>query len=433
MAGNEAVAGRAHAVETPGRVRLRTLVYIRWIAVLGQLLTLLVVRYGLAFELPFGICISVIAISAALNIAITLRRPLGDHLTDRMAAQYLAYDILQLTVLLFLTGGLQNPFSVLILSPVVVSATVLPRGSTIGLGLLSGGAITLLALWHLPFPWHQGQSFELPDVYIMGIWEALELGVVFIAAYAGSVSEEARRMSDALAATQMALAREQRISALGALAAAAAHELGSPLATIAVTAREMERTAPHDGPFAEDIRLLIEQTNRCRDILAELARDPEADGGSPFARLPITVLVEAAAQPHMTSHAEILFDHGPADSVGPPPVIARSPEILHGLGTIIQNAAQFAADQVVVATRWDRDKITVTVEDDGPGFPSHLLDRLGEPYLSSRGEGGHMGLGVFIASTLLKRTGATLSFFNAEDGGARVEVRWQRAAIEAKP
>jgi two-component system sensor histidine kinase RegB len=433
MAGNEAVAGRAHAVEAPGRVRLRTLVYIRWIAVLGQLLTLLVVRYGLAFELPFGICISVIAISAALNIAITLRRPLGDHLTDRMAAQYLAYDILQLTVLLFLTGGLQNPFSVLILSPVVVSATVLPRGSTIGLGLLSGGAITLLALWHLPFPWHQGQSFELPDVYIMGIWEALELGVVFIAAYAGSVSEEARRMSDALAATQMALAREQRISALGALAAAAAHELGSPLATIAVTAREMERTAPHDGPFAEDIRLLIEQTNRCRDILAELARDPEADGGSPFARLPITVLVEAAAQPHMTSHAEILFDHGPADSVGPPPVIARSPEILHGLGTIIQNAAQFAADQVVVATRWDRDKITVTVEDDGPGFPSHLLDRLGEPYLSSRGEGGHMGLGVFIASTLLKRTGATLSFFNAEDGGARVEVRWQRAAIEAKP
>ena len=434
MAGNEAVAGRAHAVEAPGRVRLRTLVYIRWIAVLGQLLTLLVVRYGLGFDLPFGICMAVIAISAALNIAITLRRPLGNHLTDRIAAQYLAYDILQLSVLLFLTGGLQNPFSVLILSPVVVSATVLPRGSTIGLGLLSGGAITLLALWHLRFPWHPGETFELPDVYVMGIWEALELGVVFIAAYAGSVSEEARRMSDALAATQMALAREQRVSALGALAAAAAHELGSPLATIAVTAREMERTAPPDGPLAEDIQLLLEQSNRCRDILAELARDPEADGGSPFARLPITVLVEASAQPHMASHAEILFDNRPADGAeGPPPIIARSPEILHGLGTLIQNAAQFAADQVVVATRWDQNRVTVTVEDDGPGFPSHLLDRLGEPYLSSRGEGGHMGLGIFIASTLLKRTGATLSFFNAEDGGARVEVRWQRAAIEARP
>jgi two-component system sensor histidine kinase RegB len=434
MASNEAVAGRAPAaMDATGRVRLRTLVYIRWIAVLGQLLTLMVVRYGLGFELPFGICMAVIAISAALNIAITLRRPLGDHLTDRVAAQYLAYDILQLTVLLFLTGGLQNPFSVLILSPVVVSATVLPRASTIALGLLSGAAITLLALWHLPFPWHPGQGFELPDVYVMGIWEALELGVVFIAAYAGSVSEEARRMSDALAATQMALAREQRMSALGALAAAAAHELGSPLATIAVTAKEMARVAPQSGPLADDIALLIEQSNRCRDILAELARDPEADGGSPFARLPITALVEAAAEPHMGSHAEILFEHRPGQEDGPPPIIGRSPEILHGLGNLIQNAAQFAADQVVVSSGWDRERVTVTVTDDGPGFPSHLLDRLGEPYLSSRGEGGHMGLGIFIASTLLKRTGATLSFYNGEGGGARVEVRWLRAAIEARP
>jgi two-component system sensor histidine kinase RegB len=433
MASNEAVAGRAPAADATGRVRLRTLVYIRWIAVLGQLLTLMVVRYGLGFELPFGICMAVIAISAALNIAITLRRPLGDHLTDRIAAQYLAYDILQLTVLLFLTGGLQNPFSVLILSPVVVSATVLPRVSTIALGLLSGAAITLLALWHLPFPWHPGQSFELPDVYVMGIWEALELGVVFIAAYAGSVSEEARRMSDALAATQMALAREQRMSALGALAAAAAHELGSPLATIAVTAKEMARVAPRDGSLADDIALLIEQSNRCRDILAELARDPEADGGSPFARLPITALVEAAAAPHMGSHAEILFEHRPGQEDGPPPIIGRSPEILHGLGNQIQNAAQFAADQVIVSSGWDREQVTVTVTDDGPGFPSHLLDRLGEPYLSSRGEGGHMGLGIFIASTLLKRTGATLSFYNGEGGGARVEVRWLRTAIEARP
>src|SRR5690606_2668677 len=148
-----------------------------WIAVLGQLLTLLVVRYGLGFELPFGTCLAVVAISAALNIAITLRRSLGASLTDRVAAQYLAYDVVQLSVLLFLTGGLQNPFSVLILSPVVVSATVLKRGSTIGLGLLAAIAITLLALWHLPFPWVPGESLELPDIYIMGIWEALELGI----------------------------------------------------------------------------------------------------------------------------------------------------------------------------------------------------------------------------------------------------------------
>jgi two-component system sensor histidine kinase RegB len=252
-------------VEPAGRLRLRTLVYIRWFAIIGQFVSLTVVRYGLGFDLPIAWALLPVAASAGLNLVLMLRMPLGTRLGDRAASLYLAYDVIQLTVLLFLTGGLQNPFVVLILAPVIVSATVLSRASTIALGFLSAIAITVLAFWHLPFPW-SGTPFALPEIYLLGIWEALVLGIVFIGAYVGSVSGEAQQMSDALAATQIALAREQRLSALGGLAAAAAHELGSPLSTIAVVAKEMKHEVEEGTPLAEDVDLLIEQSARCRDI-----------------------------------------------------------------------------------------------------------------------------------------------------------------------
>lgn len=417
---------------TIGRVRLRTLVYIRWAAVVGQLTSLLIVHYGLGFPLPIAWALAAVAVSVLLNIAVTANRPLGAYLEDRPAALYLAYDLAQLSVLLYLAGGLQNPFSVLILAPVIVSASVLSRRSTISLGALSAVSITVLALWHEPFPW-VGAGFPLPDLYVMGIWEALALGIVFIAAYVGSVAQEARQMSNALAATQMALAREQRLSALGGLAAAAAHELGSPLATIAVAAKEMKRAVKKGSALAEDVDLLIEQSNRCREILASLSRRPDTDPGEPFARLPISALVEASGEPYASGPIVLDFHRQPLDdSEAFEPNVARSPEILHGLGTLIENAVQFAKARVDVDTNWDALSATVTVRDDGPGFAAGVRERLGEPYVSSRDDEGHMGLGVFIASTLLEHTGAELSFTNAEAGGARVAVRWNRATIEAE-
>jgi two-component system sensor histidine kinase RegB len=243
-------------------------------------------------------------------------------------------------------------------------------------------------------------------------------------------------MRDAFAATQLALAREQRISAVGALAAAAAHELGSPLGTIAIIAKELAREVPPDSPFAEDAALLVSQSERCRKILAELAHRPEAEGASPFTRLPISALVEAAGAPHGSPGIRVIY--ATTSSAGKEPEVARSPEILHGLGNLIQNAIQFARHEVSVTIAWDRDGIAVEIVDDGPGFPPNLLPRLGQPYLSgrdertrdSRGDGEHMGLGIFIAQTLLERTGARLSFANLLEGGGHVAVRWARAAIE---
>lgn len=418
------------ALEPPGRVNLRTLVYIRWVAVFGQLATLLTVHYGLRFDLPLVEAITVVAASALLNTAVTLRWPLSMRLGDRAAALHLAYDVMQLSALLFLTGGLRNPFSLLILAPVTVSATALSRGSTVGLGTLSTICITLLALWHLPFPW-SGTSLDFDELYVIGIWEATILGTLFIAVYVGSVSEQARRMSDALAAAQTALSSEQRLSELGGLAAVAAHELGSPLATIAVTAKEMSHEVAKDSPLADDIALLISQSDRCREILASLAQRPEAHGGPPYSSMPLSALVLVAAQPYESAGVELRFEPGPHSTTpdSEEPMVRRSAEFIHGLGNFIQNAVQFADSMVTIETRWGPEELSVAVRDDGPGFPSGMLDRLGEPYLSTRGDDEHMGLGIFIACTLLKRTGAQVRFAKGADGGAEAVVSWPRSAL----
>jgi two-component system sensor histidine kinase RegB len=413
-----------------GRVSLRTLILIRWVAVIGQVVTLLTVHFALGFVLPLEIALCVVGVSALINIANTFQRPGTVRLGDRDAMMYLAYDVVQLGALLYLTGGLQNPFTLLILAPMTVGASILSRGSTTALAAITVAAITVLAIWHLPLPWDE-DLLTLPSLFIMAVWTAMTLSTAFIAAYTFSVTEEGRRMSDALSAAQLALAREQRVSAVGALAAAAAHELGSPLATIAVIAKELARDLPPDSPYAEDAQLLLSQTARCRTILAELAHQREADGGAPYARLPISVLVQAAGEPYHRKSVETTYET--EGSLVDQPAIARSPEIMHGLGNIIQNAVQFADERVEVTTSWDENCITIEVADDGPGFPPTVLSRLGEPYLSGRRDAAeHMGLGIFIAETLLRRTGATLTFINAPDGGAVVRVTWRRRTRHAE-
>ena len=411
-----------------GRISLRTLVPIRWVAIVGQALALLTVHFGIGFHLPLMPALAVVAASAVLNVVLIIRRQVARELSERAAALCLGYDILQLAVLLYLTGGLQNPFSILILAPVTVAATILSWRAVIALSIFAVAAISVLALRHMPLPW-RAEPLVLPPELVLGIWIALVLATVFIGAYTWSIAQGARRLRDAVAATQLALAREQRVSAVGALAAAAAHELGSPLATIAVVAKELVRELPPESPHAEDAALLLSQSERCRRILAELSQRPDEDGGLPYTRLPISALVEAAGAPHRDLGIRLIFSTAAAEDE---PQVGRSPEIMHGLNNLIQNAVQFARREVTVTTSWSSRRVTVEITDDGPGFMLNLLARLGEPYLSTRaGATEHMGLGIFIAQSLLERSGARLTFENREGGGAHVAISWNRANLEA--
>jgi two-component system sensor histidine kinase RegB len=421
----------ADAPREVGRVSLRTLVFVRWIVIIGQAVTVLTVVFGFRFPMQLSAVIAIIALATVVNlVGMIMRR--GRALSDRAVAFYLAFDILQLSALLFLTGGLTNPFAVLVLGPIAVAAAVLGRDYSFALTFLA--IICLAALFASPFdlPWNGGGSPRLPDLYQLGIWIALTLACGFIATYNWSVSGEARRISEALAEIQLTLAREQQLTALGTLAAAAAHELGTPLSTITVVAKELARDLPAGSPFAEDVALIQSQCERCRAILAELARKPEDAEESPFNRLPLDQLIEAAAVPHRMPGIRLDIRSFAAPGVDMP-IIRRTPEIMHGLGNILQNAMQFATTAVRVETQTDAQRIALTVSDDGPGFSPGLIGRLGEPYLSLRDqEHEHLGLGIFIAQTLLERTGAEVTFVNGLEGaleGAAVTIVWPRSAL----
>ncbi|HCO99988.1 MAG TPA: sensor histidine kinase, partial [Rhodospirillaceae bacterium] len=371
-------SGVSRGRQNTAQVRLRTLVLIRWIAIFGQLAAILIVEFGFGWVLPLNAALAAIAASAVLNLTMAFRHPMRGRLSEWEAAAYLAFDVLQLAALLYLTGGLGNPFALLFLGPVTVSATVLSRAATAMLSVLAISCASVLAFNHLPLPWAEGGLY-LPVFYVVGLWVAVAVGTLFLAGYISSVAAEGRRMSDALTAIQLALAREQQLSAVGGLAAAAAHELGSPLATIAVTAKELEREIPDVSEFSEDVRILRLEVDRCRDILAELGRSPKlADSAEPFATALLSDVAAAAAARHRADGITLEMVATGLDE-SPEPLAARSPELLHGLGNVIQNSVQFATACVSVDISWDEREARVEVRDDGPGFSPAVLDRIGEP------------------------------------------------------
>jgi len=415
-------------------VRLATLVTIRWLAVGGQLVTLLFVRYGLDLPIDLPPAIAAVAASALLNSLVLLRYGAVKQLTDRQAALQLAFDLVQLAFLLCLTGGLTNPFSLLMVVPVTISATVLSRRSTAMLLVLALLLSAFLALMYIPLPW-RGGSIELPPIYLFGLWAGLAFSMLFLALYAGRVSEEARRRAGALAATQAALAREQRLAELGTLAAAAAHELGTPLGTITLAAQDLLQEMPEDDPRHEDLSLINSQAMRCRTILEQLSQRRPAADEHPFAYQPLEAIAREAARPFEAFSDVTLTIHTARQSDdGSQPVMRRRPEILHALTNFIENAVSFARSRVDIELDWDARQVRMTITDDGPGFDPAVLRSLGEPYVTTRHgtdtEAG-LGLGIFIAKTLLERTGARVSFVNTSTGGACVSLRWTRADLEA--
>src|SRR5690348_6344086 len=293
LARKDMARGFAAGVGAGGRVRLRTLSNLRWLAVAGQSAALFLVHFALGYNLPILYCTCAIAVSAALNIVLALRYPPTHRLTNREATFYLAFDVLQLGVLLYLTGGITNPFALMFVAPVVIAASTLNLGNVLILAGIAFTSVSLIAVVHRPLPWPD-TTLQLPQLYQAGIWTALVIGIGFTSVYAWRIASESARMSAGLAATQLALSREHRLAALGALATAAAHELGTPLGTIAVVARELERALPSGSSESEDVRLLREQAERCRSILARLANPEEAMLGA-TARLPLGAFLDDIA------------------------------------------------------------------------------------------------------------------------------------------
>ena len=421
-------------------VRLDTFVRLRWLAVIGQSAAVVGAKFGLGLNLPFGWCFLVIAASSWLNLALRIRFPASYRLSDESAALLLAFDIVQLAALLFLTGGLQNPFSLLFLAPVLISATALPPERTLALGLLAVGLATLLALVHRPLPWFADGRLELPFLYVSGVWAAILLGTAFTGVYAWRVAEETRQLSQALAATELVLAREQHLSQLDGLAAAAAHELGTPLGTIMVVTKELVRQlGPSASPaVAEDLHLLREQAERCRAILSKLTSLGNDEEGF-LDTVSFSHLVEELVAPQRAL-GTVLEVSKRGD--GPEPVCRRNPGVMFGLANIVDNAVDFARSRVVIEARWTGERVALDVRDDGPGFPNEILLRAGEPYVTTRAPnrgkqvdsvGAGLGLGLFIAKTLIERSGAQLTLSNVPPPGptgAIVNVTWPRTAFE---
>ncbi|QFU10133.1 Sensor histidine kinase RegB [Rhodobacteraceae bacterium THAF1] len=421
-------------------VRVRTLVLLRWIAIAGQIIAVVVAMQLFGFSVQIGLVTVVIGAAAITNLMATLVFPENRRLSERELVGLLVFDMIQLALLLTLTGGLNNPFALLVLAQVAIAATALPYRATILVCVVGILATTSVGFFHAPLLLVTGEVLELPPLFQGGFWVAIVIGITFQAGYAHRVASEVTAMGDALTATQMALSREQKLTDLGGVVAATAHELGTPLATIAVVSAELVQELDDDDQRA-DAQLIRDQAERCRVILREMGRAGKQDTHIRIA--PMESVVQEAAEPHLDRGIDVRIEaraepgHDPSH-----PSVHRLPEIIHGLRNLVQNAVDFATTTVWVDLRWSESTITIRIADDGPGYPPDMLPRLGDPFQRqrqhSREESGNrrsydgMGLGLFIAKTLLERSGAETTFANGVDSrrkGAVVSVVWQRDAI----
>lgn len=429
-------------------IRLRTMILLRWFAIVGQLAAITFAQQYYELQFEISLCYLAIGVSIIGNLVATFIFPENKRLTETENLLIVLFDLLQISSLLFLTGGLNNPFALLLLGPVTISATALSLRSTLILCSTAIVMVTLLSEYYLPLLTEAGTILEIPDIFVFGHWAALIIAVVFTSAYSRRVTSEIHSMSDALAATQMALAREQKLTDLGGVVAAAAHELGTPLATIKLASAELLAELQENPDLAEDAALIRDQADRCRIILRDMGRAGKDD--LHLRQAPLMAVMEEAADPHQNRGKKIEFTHNLA--AGPEisqPTILRKPEIIHGLRNLVQNAVDFAQSSVWIEANWSDTEVSVRIIDDGRGFPSHMLGRIGDPFIrrkpwlhtsDERPEYEGMGLGLFIAKTLLERSGAELRFANGRDSqdpdapkfGAIVEVCWPRDKLDAK-
>ena len=436
-------------------VSLQTVIQLRWIALIGQMISVMIVYFRAGLNWPLLVAAIVLGALAVSNLILVRRDRHGEAkwLSNRQTTRILSFDIFQAGLVLWFSGGILNPFVILILAPVIISATILNRVSTALLCLMAVTAVTFMTIWSPTLTWRSG-LIGLPPTYKVAVWASLVVAVVFVALFMQWVVDQARSLNDNLLNSQLALERERQVSAVGGLAAAAAHELGTPLSTITLIVTELARDLPSDNEIQDDLETLIEETDRCKEILKRLQKTPYRDPGEPYRVLPVSALVELSAQPYLREDIDFELIFSPASAEphqlaadgileDDQPTLPRTPELTYGLGNLLQNAFQFAQNSVTVEVRWSHSNITIQIMDDGPGFDQKVLNQLAQgPVVASGGTEGKsqkgdrregysgLGLGVYIAKTLLARSGGGVAMLNRSDTrGALVIVTWERAGL----
>lgn len=414
---------RLRLLPGPGLIRPRRLIFARWIALAGQA-GAAAGAWTLGARFPLMPVVLVMAVAVIMNLLLATRARRAD---SRQALAQLAFDTLQTGALLTLTGGIGNPFALFVLAPLTIGATVLPLRHILVLAATTTAMLVVMTT--LAVPLNFLADLPLRPELALHVGRVLELfiGGAFFAACVYGVSADLRATSDALAATQMGLAREQQLQHLGGVVAAAAHEMGTPLATIKLIAAELADELADRPEVAGDLAELRRSVDRCRDILRSMGSAGKDD--LLLHSAPLADVLEEAAAPHRQRGAEITMILDGAGRL----IVQRDAGLIHAIRNLIQNAVDFATSEVEVRASRKDGQITVEIRDDGAGYPPHLLARLGEPYLSTRRAGSAtgpyegMGLGLFIARTLLERSGGTVVFYN--DEGAVARVSWPEWAI----
>tara|TARA_B110001450_G_C17604516_1_gene474474 strand:+ start:58 stop:1347 length:1290 start_codon:yes stop_codon:yes gene_type:complete len=403
----------------------KTLIILRWIAIIGQLTAINLVYFYLKLEFPILISHIIITIGLLTNLFLQFRIK-TIQLKDLYASIFLVYDLIQLSLLLYLTGGISNPFSILMIVPAIVSSTFLSMGSTIILGFLTIIFLFLLTIFHFPLPGIHEYSFTFPKLYLIGYFLAIIIGLLFLSYFGVRFSGESKRRSEAINQLQKVIAKEYELESLGGQAAAAAHSLGTPLATISVVATELKKEIGNDKNFSKDIDLLFSQTKRCGEILKKISKKQIKEDEF-FIKTNIENLLDEIIESFKETSSKRIFLISNEDKNKFN--LQRSPELIYGLRNFIGNAVKFSKSEVEIVLISDDKSIQVKINDDGPGFPDDIKNIIGEPYIKSKSRqvssNSGTGLGTFLGKTLLERQSAYLEFKkDIKLGGASVIISW---------
>ena len=404
-------------------ILLGNLIKIRWIAIFGQILAIFFVFYFINIQIPFFETLVIIFLSVALNFYSYFEERKNKSISNIKAFSFLLFDTLQLGFLLFLTGGIINPFSILILAPVITSASYLPAFMTVVLSAISIGIIIILNFYFIPL--NLGAKFYLPEIYSFGLVASLIITVIFIAIYAYLFASSSRKISNALSVSKLQILNQKKMTEVGSLSAAAAHELGTPLNTIFLIINDLlkEKILTDNKNIAKDIILLKSQAERCREILQRFSKNPLKLKDKFLEKVKITDLIKINFE-KFNKNKKLIIKKNPIDDE---PEIIFKDEIMYALGNIIQNAILYSNTNVTAELNYDNLYVKIIIIDDGDGFSKDIIDKLGEPYISKNNQG--MGLGIFIAKNLIENMGGNIKFYNSKDDNAVVEIIFDNSIL----